>query len=166
METHPTAPNCAAGRIVALYVSPGHNYFGRHGHPAAEHPLLAVAEVECVAGRGLVGDRFFDYKSDYAGQITFFAEETYHDLVATLTAPPRDPSVFRRNALTRGLDLPSLIGHLFTLQGVTFLGVTEAKPCYWMDQAFAPGAEAALRGRGGLRARILTSGRLRRDASA
>jgi hypothetical protein len=31
-----------------------------------------------------------------------------------------------------------------------------------MDQAFHPGAESALKGRGGLRARILTSGILHR----
>jgi hypothetical protein len=30
-----------------------------------------------------------------------------------------------------------------------------------MDQAFAPGTEAALKGRGGLRAKILTNGILR-----
>jgi MOSC domain-containing protein YiiM len=39
--------------------------------------------------------------------------------------------------------------------------MAECKPCYWMDEAIAPGAEALLQGRGGLRARILTSGTLR-----
>jgi hypothetical protein len=47
------------------------------------------------------------------------------------------------------------------LQGVHFFGVEEAKPCYWMNSAFGPGAEAALRDRGGLRARILSNGFLR-----
>jgi MOSC domain-containing protein YiiM len=49
------------------------------------------------------------------------------------------------------------------VQGVAFIGTGECRPCYWMDQALAPGAEAALRGRGGLRAQILTNGRLRVD---
>jgi hypothetical protein len=40
------------------------------------------------------------------------------------------------------------------------LGTEESRPCFWMDHAFGPGAQAALKGRGGLRARILTSGRL------
>jgi MOSC domain-containing protein YiiM len=43
------------------------------------------------------------------------------------------------------------------------MGMVEAKPCYWMDEALAPGAEEALRGLGGLRAKVLTSGQLRRD---
>jgi MOSC domain-containing protein YiiM len=50
------------------------------------------------------------------------------------------------------------------VQGVRFLGTQECSPCHWMNHAFAAGAERALHGRGGLRARILTDGVLRRDA--
>ena len=76
-----------------------------------------------------------------------------------LAAP--SPNVLRRNVITTGVDLNSLIGEEFALQGIHFVGVEECRPCYWMDQALAPGAEAALRGRGGLRARILSDGPLR-----
>jgi MOSC domain-containing protein YiiM len=150
-------------KIAALYLSPGHNYFGRHGQAPGEHPLLAVPAVECVAGRGLVGDRFLDYKDDYAGQITFFAGEVYDEIRRALNQPDRPAAVFRRNVLTRGVDLNALIGQEFEVQGVRFIGTRECSPCYWMDQAFAPGAEAWLKGRGGLRARILSSGRLKVD---
>ncbi len=160
-------------RVEHLFLSPGHNYFGHHGLPADGHPMLAVPEVECVAGRGLRGDRFFDYKPDYKGQITFFAGEVHDELCATLRdplfdadLPPPPPSVYRRNVVTRGIDLNSLIGREFTVQGVTFLGAAECSPCYWMNSAFGPGAEAALKGRGGLRAKILTDGILRLDAPA
>ena len=47
------------------------------------------------------------------------------------------------------------------MQGVRFHGTQECKPCYWMDRAIAPGAEKFLKGRGGLRARILSDGTLR-----
>ncbi len=151
-------------RVTHLYLSPGHAYFGRHGKPAAEHPMLAVREVECVAGRGLRGDRFFDYKPDYKGQITFFAGEIHDELCVRLDTWDHDPGVYRRNVVTRGVDLNSLVGVEFCLQGIRFLGASECAPCYWMDRAFAPGAEAALQGRGGLRARILTDGVLRVDA--
>ena len=50
------------------------------------------------------------------------------------------------------------------MQGFVFRGREECRPCYWMDQSFGPGAEAALRGRGGLRAEIVTGGTLRVDA--
>ena len=151
-------------RIEHLYLSPGHNYFGHHGGPAGEHPVVAVAEVECVAGRGLRGDRFFDYKPDYKGQITFFAMEVLEVMRAELGVPGLAPAAVRRNVFTRGLGLNALIGEEFELQGVRFVGVEECRPCYWMDQAVAPGTEVWLQGRGGLRARILSDGRLRREA--
>jgi MOSC domain-containing protein YiiM len=151
-------------KIAALYLSPGHNYFGRHGLAAEQHPTLEVAEVECLPGRGLRGDRFLDYKDDYAGQITFFSGEIFDEIRAALKQPDRSAAVFRRNVLTRGVDLNTLIGQEFEVQGVRFAGVKECSPCYWMDQAFAPGAEAWLKGRGGLRARILSAGWLKVDA--
>ena len=148
-------------RIEHLYLSPGHNYFGHHNKPADEYPIISVPEIECIAGHGLRGDRFFDFKPDYKGQITFFSAEIYDELCGVLDVWDRPPSVFRRNVITRGVDLNTLIGKTFTLQGVTFEGAAECSPCYWMDQAFAPGTEAALKGRGGLRAKILTDGTLR-----
>ena len=151
-------------RIEHLYLSPGHNFFGHHGGPAGGHPVVAVAEVECVAGRGLRGDRFFDYKPDYKGQITFFAMEVLEAMRTELGLPDVAPAAVRRNVFTRGLDLNALIGAEFELQGVRFVGVEECRPCYWMDQAVAPGTEVWLQGRGGLRARILSDGRLRREA--
>jgi MOSC domain-containing protein YiiM len=81
-----------------------------------------------------------------------------------LGAVGKSPGVTRRNVITRGVDLNSLIGQRFANQGVEFEGVAECSPCHWMNQAIAPGAESALRGRGGLRARILTDGILRVDA--
>jgi MOSC domain-containing protein YiiM len=148
-------------RVRHLYVSPGHNFFGHYGQPAGTHTIEERAEIRCVAGKGIEGDRFFGYKDDYKGQITFFAWEVYRDLCATLGVADRAPSVFRRNVIVEGVDLNRLIGVEFTLQGIRFAGTQECSPCEWMDQAFAPGAHAALKGRGGLRARILGDGVLR-----
>jgi MOSC domain-containing protein YiiM len=150
-------------RVSAIFLSPGHNFFGRYGHPAARHPIVEVEEVECVAGRGLVGDRFFDFKPDYCGQITFFAEEVYRDLCRALGIHDKPRSVFRRNVLTEGVDLQVLVGRRFSLQGIEFEGAGECSPCLWMNEAFGCGAEEFLRGRGGLRARILGDGVLRKS---
>ena len=156
------SPLPAVVSLCHLAISPGHNYFGHHGQPAGEAPVVEVAEVECVAGRGLSGDRFYDYKPDYKGQITFFAMETYEALVTALGCAGGQPLVVRRNVFTRGVDLVALVGREFELQGVRFSGSEECRPCEWTDQAVAPGAEAWLRGRGGLRARILSDGILKR----
>jgi len=151
-------------KVRQLFISPGHNFFGHHGQPAGDHPLVGVPEVECVAGQGLVGDRFFGFKENYKGQITFFSSEVFAEICRQLGATGKSPGVTRRNVITAGVDLNSLIGKKFILQGVEFEGVCECSPCYWMDAAIAPGAEAALQGRGGLRAKILTDGKLRVEA--
>jgi len=145
-------------RIKHLYISPGHNYFGHHGMPKGENPILEVPELECIAGKGILGDRFFEFKPDYKGQITFFAWENLQRLWDELGVTQRDPSATRRNVITEGLDLDTLIGAEFEIQGVRFLGVEECRPCYWMNSAIHPEAEAWMKGRGGLRAKILTNG--------
>lgn len=150
--------------VEQLFISPGHNFVGHHGQPAGEHPIMAVGEVECVAGRGLRGDRYFDYKEDFKGQITFFAMEVLEGLRVELNRPNAQPQATRRNAFVRGVDLPSLIGQEFEVQGVRFVGVEESRPCDWMNSALGPGAKEWLHGRGGLRCRILTDGVLRRDS--
>ena len=149
-------------RIEHIYISPGHNFFGHHGQPPAKHPILEVKEAHCVAEKGIVGDRFFDYKKNYKGQITFFSLEIYEDLCRSLQVFDKSPAAFRRNIVVSGIDLNKLIGRRFTIQDVQFEGTEECRPCPWMDQAFAPGAEALLKGRGGLRARILIDGMLQR----
>ena len=150
-------------RIKHLFISPGHNYFGHHGQPAGEYPMIGQPEITCLAGRGISGDRFLDFKANYKGQITFFAREVYDELCAEFGVRDREPSVFRRNVITAGVTLPDLYGREFAVQGVRFLGIAECTPCHWMDTAFHPGAEARLQGHGGLRARILTDGVLRAD---
>ena len=148
-------------RIQHLYISPGHNFFGHHDRPADTHPMLAQREIVCRAGRGIEGDRFLDFKSDYQGQVTFFERETYDRLCAEFGVWDREPSVFRRNVITAGVALAELYGREFEVQGMRFLGTGHCAPCHWMNEAFHPGAEAALKGHGGLRAKILTDGMLR-----
>ena len=127
--------------------------------------MIEVPTVECVAGRGLRGDRYFDFKEDYKGQITFFSLEVFDDLCRALQADGTLPSAVRRNVFTRNVDLNELIGKDFEVQGVYFHGTEESRPCDWMNRAVAPGAKEFLKGRGGLRARILSDGTLRSTAS-
>jgi MOSC domain-containing protein YiiM len=124
--------------------------------------MTEVPQIVCVAGKGIVGDRYFGFKNNYKGQITFFEEEVHDDLCLQLGVWDRGPEVYRRNVITRGVRLNELIGVEFELQGVGFRGREECRPCYWMETAFSAGAEIGLKGRGGLRAEILTDGQLRR----
>lgn len=147
--------------IVGLYTSPGHNYFGHHGKAPDEYSVVEAECIECISDHGIRGDRFFDYRDSYKGQITFFSVEIFEALCRGLDVHDIPISSLRRNVITRGVDLNALIGGEFEVQGVSFCATEECRPCYWMDQAFAPGAEKFLRGNGGLRAKILSDGLLR-----
>jgi len=149
--------------IHQLFISAGHEFFGHHGQPAGSHPIQELEEVECVAGRGLRGDRFFDYRENYKGQITFFSLDVFDELQEALQLSQARPQATRRNVFVREVELNQLVGMCFEIQGLRFEGVEECRPCHWMDTALGPGAAAWLRGRGGLRARILTGGFLRRS---
>jgi MOSC domain-containing protein YiiM len=149
-------------RLHHIYISPGHNFFGHHGLRPDEHQMIELDEVECVAGKGLAGDRFFDYKPDYKGQATFFSMEV-HERLQDEFDKTYAPTAYRRNLIVSGVDLNDLIGEEFELGGIRFSGSCESAPCYWMDHAIGEGTEDAMKGIGGLRVKILSDGLLQRS---
>lgn len=144
--------------VKHLYISNGHNYFGRYGKGSLAHEIDERASIELLAGRGVREDRFFDYEEDYKGQITFFDWAVYERVRDEVVKGELRPSKFRRNVMMEGVDLNDLIGKRFSLNGMEFTGSCECKPCFWMDEACADGAFEFLKGQGGLRARILNDG--------
>lgn len=162
-----------AVEVLHLLVSPVHRYFGRpkdgplpfdgeHAGPVDEDRESA----DVVAGRGIVGDRFFGKAAHMDAAVTLIAVEALEAVAAQLGAASFDPLLARRNVVLRGAELEPLRGRAFALDcgdgPVLLAGRRPAAPCAWMDRQLAPGAHAALRGRGGLRCEPLGSGRLRR----
>jgi len=150
-------------QLKHIFISPGHNFFGRHGKGSLDYPIEEVESIDCVAGSGIRGDRFFDYKPDYKGQITFFNWDVYERVREELVPSGLEPSAFRRNVIVQGVDLNTLIGKRFTLGGLELTGSCGCKPCYWMDEACGPGVFEFLKGQGGLRARIVKGGTFKLD---
>jgi MOSC domain-containing protein YiiM len=144
--------------IRQIFISPGHNFVGHYGRPPGDFPLLEVPKVDCVAGRGLHGDRYFDFRENYKGQVTFFSAEVFEKLCANFDIKDKSAGVLRRNVIVSGVDLLALIGQEFEIQGVRFRGMQHCAPCEWMNTAFAPGAEQFLKDNAGLRAKILSDG--------
>lgn len=150
-------------KVLHIYISKGHDFWGKHGEGRLQHGISEVSEVECMAGMGLLGDRYFGHRPDYKGQITFFDESIVRDVREHFKLPKLPASVFRRNVIVDGVNLKAWLGKRFRFQGIDFEGSQECKPCHWMDRVIGPGGEEFLKGgcRGGLRAKILTSGTLR-----
>ena len=149
--------------LLEIWTSEGNDFRGRHEKGRLDHGIRSVAEIECVAGMGLRGDRYFGYKPDFKGQVTFFDADAVQAVRDQFAVPGLSSSVFRRNLIVRGIDLGAWAGKRFQFQGIEFEATEECKPCYWMDEVVAPGAEEFLKAnfRGGLRARILSDGVLR-----
>ena len=152
--------------VVHLLVSPGHAYFGRAKDGPAEVPATDAGLVELVAGKGIVGDRFFGKAAHMDAAVTLFAVEALESIAAELGAGPLDPLLTRRNVFLRGAELAPLLGHDFALESggelVWLHAGRPAHPCAWMDRMLAPGAHKAMRGRGGIRCRVVSDGVLHR----
>lgn len=148
--------------VLHLLVSPQHAYFGRAHDGAAEVPTTDAERVEMVAGKGIVGDRFFGKAAHMDAAVTLMAIEALDAIAVELGTAPFDPLLTRRNVVLKGAHLHPLLGHEFELESggarVRLKAGRPAHPCAWMDRMLAPGAHAAMRGRGGVRCQPLSNG--------
>lgn len=149
--------------LVAIYISAGHDYWTKQGEGRLQHGISELGEVQCVAGMGLRGDRYFGCKPDHKGQVTFLDADVVDAVRERFKLPRLPASVFRRNLIVRGVDLSQWLKQRFVFQGIEFEGSQECHPCDWMNRVVGDGCEAFMQEafRGGLRARIKTDGVLR-----
>ncbi len=148
-------------QLDAFFISHRHNYFGHKDKTPSSHETFMPDTIDCVTQKGIVGDRFYDLKKNYDGQVTFVNSE-----VVDLIQEQHDKSkvkaeLFRRNIMISGVNVIELIGKQFEIDGVVFEGVKHCAPCHWMDVSMGKGVMKLMKGRGGLRVRVLKGGRLK-----
>ncbi len=130
--------------------------------PAHDVPMVALAEAELVAGRGLVGDRASRAKAGGKRQVTLVQHEHLPVIAAFAGRAPFGPALVRRNLVVSGLNLVALKGLRFALgDEVVLEGTGPCEPCAKMDTAIGPGGFQAMRGHGGITARVARGGRVR-----
>lgn len=148
--------------IHSLHIAPEHRVFGRGQEDLSGADLRSMESVKVVADSGIAGDRFCRYRPGYNGHVTFFSREVWDDVSRILDiSPARGPELTRRNIIVSGVDLKALYGVEFSLQDIQFFGTRHCSPCPAMNRAIGEGATKALRGRGGLRAQVKSSGTLK-----
>ncbi len=119
--------------------------------------MLAVPRATLQPGGGLVGDRWQGSPSG-GRQVTLLAEEHLLAIARFLGREAIAPEELRRNVLVAGINLLALKGHHIRL-GTAVIEVTgECHPCSRMEDAFGPGGYNAVRGHGGVTARVLVAG--------
>lgn len=131
----------------------------------ATAPMRLVPSAQALAGRGLLGDRYADKGGTFSSatptargyDLTLIEAEVLDELVL----PDGQRLTYadaRRNIVTRGIDLNSLVGRRFLIGDVECLGQRLCEPCAHLERLTQPGTLKGLIHRGGLRADILSSG--------
>ena len=125
--------------------------------------LIEVPRIRVVAGAGIEGDRYFNSKDEPGQNLTLVEAEVIEDFNSKY-GTRHELSCTRRNLVTRGVRLDTLVGKEFSAGGVRLRGVELCEPCKGLGTALATDAvsrAAAVRylaHRAGIRADILTSG--------
>lgn len=128
-----------------------------HVAPVRLAPTQPVTEAQIVAGRGIVGDR---YEGAKHRQVSIQSLDAIRE-AEELFGAPIDPGLTRRNiTISRGV-IPKDPGSLIRVGDVLLEVVRVASPCRLLDEFIGPGAQVALRRRGGSICRVLESGLVR-----
>lgn len=151
-------PASPLGRLLDAPLRPGAvRWIGVR--PARRAPMRAVEEATLDPASGLVGDRYAG--SSGLRQVTLIQAEHLGAIGAWLGRGPVAPELLRRNLVVAGINLLALTGRLVRV-GEALLEVTgPCHPCSRMEEILGPGGYNAVRGHGGLTARVLQGGRVR-----
>jgi MOSC domain-containing protein YiiM len=113
--------------------------------------------VEVIADHGLSGD----HKAQRAGgkrQVTLIQREHLATVAQLLRREAIDPALLRRNLVVSGLNLLALRHERFRIGTVLFEGTGPCEPCSRMEEVLGAGGYNAMRGHGGITARVLSGG--------
>lgn len=135
---------------------------------SAGQPMTPRTEADAAAGRGLDGDRYANGRGYYSNrpspgggrELTLIEAEVLESL-ATELGIELAPRECRRNVVTRGVRLPTLIGERFRVGELLCEGIRICEPCIYLEQLTGKPVNEPLVGRGGLRANILEGGVIR-----
>ena len=127
--------------------------------PGRDVPMQVVDSVVADAGRGLVGDRYGSGSGKRG--VTLIQAEHLPAIAALAGLDAVEAATLRRNVVVAGIPLVALKGRRFRIGDVVLEGTGDCDPCSRMEAALGPGGYNAMRGHGGLCARILEGGMVR-----
>jgi MOSC domain-containing protein YiiM len=124
-----------------------------------------VEEVQTIEGRGIEGDRYCEgngFWTPYGDvcEVTLISSEDLDRIESELGIRIKSGE-HRRNIVTRGIDLNDLRRKRFRI-GETVLEYDRPRPpCRHVQELTEPGMTRALKGRGGICAKVVEGGRIR-----
>ena len=127
--------------------------------PQRDASLELVNSVSASTDKGLIGDRF-NGRPGSPRQVTLIQQEHLAVIASCLNLTELDPSVLRRNIVVSGVNLLALKDKTFCIGSAVLETTGLCHPCSKMEAALGPGGYNAVRGHGGITARILKSGEI------
>ena len=128
--------------------------------PERRAPLASVTQVEAIAGYGLAGDHFAS-KSNGKRQVTLIQAEHLEAVAKILGKSEVRADAVRRNLVISGINLYALRDRKFRIGAIQLEGSGPCEPCSRMEEVLGVGGYNAMRGHGGITARILEGGVLK-----
>ncbi|GAB3895374.1 MOSC domain-containing protein [Spirosoma agri] len=115
-----------------------------------------VQSVEVSEKKGLIGDH---YSGQSGNRHVTLIQAEHLPVVAALTGRDvLDPSLVRRNIVVSGLNLLALKDQQIHIGDVVLKITGQCHPCSKMETALGPGGYNAMRGHGGMTAKVVTGG--------
>ena len=127
--------------------------------PARGEPMVALKKVEINVDKGLEGDRFSGRRAGSPRQVTLIQQEHLSVIAACLHREESiAPSLLRRNIVVSGINLLALKGKPFRIGNVLLEYTGLCHPCSKMERHLGEGGYNAMRGHGGITAKVLKAG--------
>lgn len=124
--------------------------------PERKAPMIKPESVEAIAGRGLLGDRYSSKNGKR--QVTLIQGEHLLAIASMLGRDAVAPELLRRNLVITGINLLALKDKQFRVGNALLEYTGLCHPCSAMEATFGAGGYNAVRGHGGITARIIESG--------
>lgn len=142
--------------ILAIYIA-----------PAANAQAISLNTAELQAGRGIVGDRYYQENGTFSEklrgkpdkEITLIESEQI-DRFNNENGFLFDYGYgdFRRNLITQGIGLNALVGQRFRVGQTELEGIRLCEPCSHLAKIIGQQVLQQMRHKAGLRARIVSGG--------
>ena len=126
--------------------------------PETRGEILVVEEAEVVVGQGLVGDHHSKKKTGGDRQVTLVQKEHLAVIAQWVQKVEVTPELLRRNLLVSGINLVSLKKQTFRIGEVVLQGTGNCAPCSRMEENLGEGGYQAMRGHGGITAKVISGG--------
>lgn len=127
--------------------------------PARKAPVQVVDSVEVSEKKGLIGDH---YSGQSGNRHVTLIQAEHLPAIASLTNHERiDPGLLRRNIVVTGINLLALKDLQIHIGDVVLLITGQCHPCSKMETALGTGGYNAMRGHGGMTAKVIRGGTIR-----